>query len=92
MATFDNVVAQKKAQLAKWVVAGIVVRLPLCTAPVCLPVLLRLVTGSVYLLMFALLLEALLSWTNPHAPFAPVLSAITQPFLRPLRPRVRRAP
>jgi len=48
-------------------------------------VLLRLVTGSVYLLMIALFLEALLSWTNPHAPFAPVLSAITRPFLRPLR-------
>ncbi len=46
---------------------------------------LRLVTGSVYLLMIALFLEALLSWTNPHAPFAPVLSAITGPFLRPLR-------
>lgn len=48
-------------------------------------VVLRLVRGSIYLLMFALFLEALLSWTNPHAPFAPVLSTITGPFLRPLR-------
>ncbi len=48
-------------------------------------VLLRLFTGSVYLLMLALFLEALISWTYPHAPFAPVLRSITQPFLRPLR-------
>ena len=48
-------------------------------------VLLRLTTGSVYLLVIALFLEALLSWTNPHAPFAAVLSAITGRFLRPFR-------
>jgi YggT family protein len=47
--------------------------------------LLRLLKISIYLLMIALFLEALLSWTNPHAPFAPVLSSITRPFLRPLR-------
>ncbi len=46
---------------------------------------LQLVTGSVYLLMGALFLEALLSWTRPNAPFAPVLSTLTRPFLRPLR-------
>lgn len=48
-------------------------------------VLLRLTTGSVYLLVIALFLEALLSWTNPHAPFAAVLGAITGRFLRPFR-------
>lgn len=48
-------------------------------------VVLQLITGGIYLLMGALFLEALLSWTNPHAPFAPVLSLITRPFLRPLR-------
>ncbi len=46
---------------------------------------LRLVRASIYLLMGALFLEALLSWTNPHAPFAPVLKSVTHPFLRPLR-------
>jgi DDE superfamily endonuclease len=30
----------------RWVIAGIVVRLPFCTAPVCLPVLLRLWAGK----------------------------------------------
>ena len=47
-------------------------------------VLLRLVTGSVYLLMIALFLEGLISWTYPHAPFAPLLRTITYRFLRPL--------
>lgn len=46
---------------------------------------LQLLKMSVYLLMGALFLEALLSWTSPHAPFAAVLSSVTGPFLRPLR-------
>ena len=37
---------KKIARGNRWVVAGIVVRLPLCTAPVCLPVLLRLWAGK----------------------------------------------
>jgi hypothetical protein len=37
---------KKIARGNRWVIAGIVVRLPLCTAPVCLPVLLRLWAGK----------------------------------------------
>lgn len=37
---------KKIARGNRWVVAGIVVRLPLCTAPVCLPVLMRLWAGK----------------------------------------------
>ena len=40
---------------------------------------------SVYLLMGGLFATALLSWTNPHTPFAPILHSMTEPFLRPLR-------
>lgn len=47
--------------------------------------LLKLIKTSIYLLMGALFIEALLSWTNPHAPFAPVLRGITTPFLKPVR-------
>lgn len=47
--------------------------------------LVKLLKVSVYLLMFALFLQALLSWTNPQSPFAPILNAVTAPFLRPLR-------
>src|SRR6266536_1399146 len=37
---------RKVARGNRWVVAGIVVRLPFCTAPVCLPVLFRLWAGK----------------------------------------------
>jgi DDE superfamily endonuclease len=37
---------KKTARGNKWTVAGIVVRLPFCTAPVCLPVLFRLWAGK----------------------------------------------
>lgn len=46
---------------------------------------LKLFKLSIYLLMGALFASALLSWTNPHTPFGPVLSSVTEPFLRPLR-------
>jgi YggT family protein len=46
---------------------------------------LKLCKLSLYLLMGALFVSALLSWTNPHTPFAPVLHSVTEPFLRPLR-------
>jgi hypothetical protein len=41
--------AQGKAKIGRgnrWIIAGIVVRLPFCTAPVCLPVLFRLWAGK----------------------------------------------
>lgn len=46
---------------------------------------LKLCKLSIYLLMGALFASALLSWTNPHTPFAPVLRSMTEPFLNPLR-------
>lgn len=49
---------------------------------------LKLCKLSVYLLMGALFASALLSWTNPHTPFAPILHGMTEPFLRPLRRRM----
>jgi YggT family protein len=46
--------------------------------------LLELLKTSLYLLS-ALFIEALISWTNPHAPFASVFRGITTPFLKPIR-------
>jgi len=40
---------------------------------------------SVYILIFAVFIQAVLSWVNPQAPVMPVFNAITRPFLRPLR-------
>lgn len=46
---------------------------------------LKLIKISVYLLMSALVAQAILSWVNPFTPLAPLLAAITQRFLRPLQ-------
>lgn len=40
---------------------------------------------SLYILVFALIVQAVLSWVNPYAPLAPVFNSVTAPFLRPLR-------
>ncbi len=45
----------------------------------------KLLDISLYLLMSALVAQAILSWVNPYTPLAPLLAAITQRFLRPLR-------
>lgn len=45
----------------------------------------KLIKISVYLLMSALVAQALLSWVNPYTPLAPLLAAITYRFLRPVQ-------
>jgi YggT family protein len=40
---------------------------------------------SLYILVFAVIVQAVLSWVNPYTPFAPVFDALTRPFLRPIR-------
>jgi YggT family protein len=45
----------------------------------------KLIKISVYLLMSALVAQAILSWVNPYTPLAPLLAAITQRFLRPIQ-------
>jgi YggT family protein len=47
--------------------------------------LVKLIKISMYLLMGALVAQAILSWVNPYTPLAPLLAAITQRFLRPLQ-------
>lgn len=44
-----------------------------------------LVRYSLYLLVFAVIVQAVLSWVNPYSPVAPFFEALTRPFLRPLR-------
>lgn len=45
----------------------------------------KLIKISVYLLMSALVAQAILSWVNPFTPLAPLLAAITHRFLKPLQ-------
>lgn len=42
----------------------------------------------VYIVLFATLVQALLSWINPGSPVAPLLDAMTRPFLRMFRRRI----
>jgi YggT family protein len=47
--------------------------------------LVQLLRYSVFILIFAVFIQAILSWVNPNAPVAPVFNALTRPFLRPLQ-------
>lgn len=40
---------------------------------------------SIYILMGALILQAVLSWVAPYSPVAPIVNAVTRPFLRPFQ-------
>ena len=55
-------------------------------APVLLGLaLLDLFRFSVYILVFALIVQAVLSWTSPSSPIGATFDAIVRPFLRPIR-------
>ncbi len=54
-------------------------------APVLAVALVDLARYSVYLLMFAVLLLAVMSWFRTYSPLTPALDAFTRPFLRPFR-------
>ena len=70
--------------LGLWLQAAIVGAEPgaLTIAAIALVDLLRY---SLYILMFAVIVQAVLSWVNPYTPVGPVFDSVTRPFLRPLR-------
>jgi YggT family protein len=37
---------------------------------------------GIYIVMVAVLIQAVLSWVNPYSPLAPLLNSMTRPFLR----------
>ena len=47
--------------------------------------LLDLLRAIVYIFVFALIVQAVLSWVNPYSPVAPLFDALTRPLLRPIR-------
>lgn len=53
--------------------------------PVMAVALVDLLRYSVYILVFAVIVQAILSWVRTYSPFSPVLEALTRPFLVPLR-------
>ena len=50
--------------------------------------LLHLIRLSIYIIMGAVILQAVLSWVQPYSPLAPLLTSVTRPFLRPFQKRV----
>lgn len=52
---------------------------------VVLRAVLWLVEWTLQLLIALLILQAILSWVNPHAPVAPALGQLTDPMLAPVR-------
>jgi YggT family protein len=70
--------------LGLWLQAAIVGAEPaaLTIAAIALVDLLRY---SLYILVFAVIVQAVLSWVNPYTPVGPVFDSLTRPFLRPLR-------
>jgi YggT family protein len=47
--------------------------------------LFRFLNWIIYGFMALLIIEAVFSWVNPHAPLAPFIHALNDPLLRPLR-------
>jgi YggT family protein len=45
----------------------------------------KLVRLSIYVFMGAIIVQAVLSWVNPHHPVAPFFNALTNPFLQPVK-------
>lgn len=45
----------------------------------------ELLRMAIYLLIGLVIVSAVLSWVNPHAPIAPVVYGLSDPFLRPIR-------
>ena len=47
--------------------------------------LLALFRLAIYVLIFVMIVQAVVSWVNPYSPIAPLLNALTRPFLSPLQ-------
>ena len=45
----------------------------------------ELVRFMIYILIGVVLVSAVLSWVNPHAPLAPLFNNLSRPFLKPVR-------
>lgn len=59
--------------------------MPTSIVTVVLLALVAMLRIGLYLLTGVVIVSALLSWINPHAPLAPLFNIITRPFLNPLQ-------
>jgi YggT family protein len=54
----------------------------------CMLAAVKIIKMSIYIVMVAVIMQAILSWVNPYSPVMPLLNSLTLPFLRPLQKRV----
>jgi YggT family protein len=54
-------------------------------AAIALLAIVRLLRLGLYILMVALIVQAVLSWVNPYSSVAAVANVLTRPFLRPIQ-------
>lgn len=52
---------------------------------ICAVALISVLNISVSIFLYAVLIQAVLSWINPHTPIAPLLNSLTYPILRLMR-------
>jgi YggT family protein len=50
--------------------------------------LIEIIKMSLYIILVAVILQAVFSWFNPHTPLAPLLDSFTRPFLGIIRRRI----
>lgn len=50
--------------------------------------LVEIIKLTLYIILVAVIVQALLSWFNPHSPAAPLLDGFTRPFLGVFRKRI----
>ena len=54
-------------------------------AALMLVALVNVVRLLLYIIIIVVILQAVLTWVNPYSPVAPMLNALTRPFLRPFQ-------
>lgn len=50
--------------------------------------LVEIIKMMLYIILVAVIVQAILSWINPHSPLAPLLESFTSPFLGVIRARI----
>jgi YggT family protein len=48
----------------------------------------EIIETTLYIVLLAIIMQAVLSWVNPHSPLAPLLDSFTSPFLAVFRRRI----
>lgn len=48
----------------------------------------EIIKMTLYIVLLAIIMQAVLSWVNPHSPLSPLLDSFTRPFLTVFRKRI----